>query len=87
MAWAAAALRRSYGPCVAIRDATRSAKCASWARQILHIDPMPLVPDQQVLIGGKRLKTFSEAPDKAFRLTSRGLAGIACTILSMFLAR
>jgi hypothetical protein len=33
------------------------------ARQILHIDPMPLVPNQQVLIGGKRLKAFSEAPD------------------------
>jgi hypothetical protein len=27
------------------------------------------------LIGGKRLKTFSEPPDKVFGLTSRGLSG------------
>jgi hypothetical protein len=35
---------------------------------------VPFVPDEQVLIGRKCLKTFSEAPDKVFRLTSRGLA-------------
>src|SRR5215470_3604121 len=43
--------------------------------QVLDINSLPLVPDHQVLIGRKRLDTLSEAPDKVFRLTSRGLAG------------
>src|SRR5262249_47611483 len=45
------------------------------SRQILDINSLPLVPDQQVLIGRKRLDAVSEALDKIFRLTSRGLAG------------
>ena len=43
-------------------------------RQILNINSLPLVPDQQVLIGRKCLDAVSEALDKIFRLTSRGLA-------------
>jgi hypothetical protein len=45
------------------------------AHQILDVNSLPLVPDQQVLIGRKRLDALSEALDKIFRLTSRGLAG------------
>ena len=45
------------------------------AHQILDINSLPLIPDQQVLIGCKCLDAFSEALDKIFRITSRGLAG------------
>src|SRR6266478_8328149 len=45
------------------------------AHQILDVNSLPLVPDQQVLIGRKRLDALSEALDKIFRRTSRGLAG------------
>jgi hypothetical protein len=45
------------------------------AHQILDINALPLVPDQQVLIGRERLNALSEALDKILRLTSRGLAG------------
>jgi len=50
----------------------RPAKCASW---VLDINALPLVPDQQVLIGRERLNPLSEVPNKVFRSTSRGLAG------------
>ena len=45
------------------------------AHQILHVNPLPFVPDQQVLIGGKRPDTLNEASDKVLRLASCGLAG------------
>ena len=49
--------------------------CELGAHQILDINSLPLVLDQQVLIGRKCLDTVSEALDKIFRPTSRGLAG------------
>jgi hypothetical protein len=45
------------------------------AHQIFDIDSLPLVPDQQILIGRERLNALGEAPDKVFGVTSRGLAG------------
>src|SRR5258706_13574091 len=45
------------------------------AHEILDINSLPLALDQQVLIGGKCLDALSEALDKIFRVTSRGLAG------------
>src|SRR5712672_1940398 len=47
--------------------------CELGAHQILNINSMPLILDQQVLIGRKCLDALSEALDKTFRLTSRGL--------------
>src|SRR5262249_24958470 len=44
------------------------------AHQILDINSLPLVPDRQVLIGRKCLDAVSEALDKTFRVTRRGLA-------------
>jgi hypothetical protein len=45
------------------------------AHRVFYINSLPLVSDQQVLIGRKRMDALSEAPDKVFRLTSGGLAG------------
>jgi hypothetical protein len=55
------------------------------ADQLIDIDSLPLVPDQQVLIGCERPDALIKAPDKVFRLPRRGLAP-ACTRLSMFSA-
>jgi hypothetical protein len=49
--------------------------CAMGAHQILDINSLPLVPDQQILIGRKCLDAVSEPLYKIFRVTSRGLAG------------
>jgi hypothetical protein len=85
-ACAPAAFRRSFRACTAIRDPTRPPKCANGARTSSSTsDSLPLVPDQQVLIGCERPDALIKAPDKVFRLPRRGLAP-ACTRLSMFSA-
>src|SRR5262249_11927419 len=43
--------------------------------QVFNINSLPLVSDQQVLIGRKRLETLGEARDEVFRLRSRSLTG------------
>ncbi len=45
------------------------------AYQVLQIGSLPLVPTQQVLVGGERLDALRESPDKALNIASRGLAG------------
>ena len=57
------------------------------AYQVLQIGSLPLVPTQQVLVGGERLDALRESPDKVLNITSRDLAAIACTRLSRFLTR
>src|SRR5215467_15862124 len=43
------------------------------ANQILDLDPIPLVADQQVLIGRKRLDALGEALDEIFGIFGGGL--------------
>src|SRR5260370_35617133 len=49
--------------------------CELGAHQLIDIDSLPLVPDEQVLIGCERPDALIKAPDKAFSLRCRGLAG------------
>src|SRR5262249_17975230 len=44
------------------------------AHQVLCIDALPLVTNQQVLIGRERLEALGEAADEVFALTGCGLA-------------
>jgi hypothetical protein len=57
------------------------------AHQVLDIHSVPFIADQQVLIGSQRLDALGEASDELWRLTSRVWRAIACTKLSIFLAR
>src|SRR5258707_4692645 len=43
--------------------------------QVLDLDPFPFVPDQQVLIGRKRLDALGEALDEIFGVPAGGLVG------------
>src|SRR5262249_24337300 len=43
--------------------------------QVFNINSLPLVSEEQVLIGRKRLETLGEARDEVFRLRSRNLTG------------
>src|SRR5215467_14521410 len=43
------------------------------ANQILDLDPIPLVADQQVLIGRKRLDALGEALNEIFGISGGGL--------------
>jgi hypothetical protein len=45
------------------------------ANQIPHSNSLPLVLDQQIMIGCERLDAFSETPDKVFRFTRSRLTG------------
>jgi hypothetical protein len=85
---AAAAFKRSLGPSIAIRDPTRSPKCGELsAHQILDIDSLPLVQDQQVLVGCERPDVLTKAPIKFSGSRATVWRATACTRLSMFLAR
>src|SRR5215475_3442526 len=44
------------------------------ANQVIDVNSPPLVPDEQVLVGGKRLDAFGEAVDEIFRTLGSGLA-------------
>jgi hypothetical protein len=61
--------------------------CELAANKVVDVNSPPLVPDEQVLIGGKRPNAIGEALDEIFGIFGGGLASDSVHNADRFLGR